>query len=347
MLTSPGHPSTLPVDGNRMGPYALLMAMPTDRDAGLGHMLVLERVNKQYGRVHAVHDVSLTMHRGVWGLVGPNGAGKSTLLAMLATLTRPTSGTVMWDGVDIHRRPESFRAVLGYMPQHFGVYPNLTPVEFLHYMAAVKGISGRTAEQRIELLMNEWNLMSYRARPLGTCSTGTRQRVGIATALLNDPRILLIDEPTAGLDPEERLRFRHLLADLSGDRLVVLSTHIVSDIEATATNIAVMHGGRLLTAATPESLLHSVEGVVWSAVVSSEDMTDVRRRWLISSSVRRSDGVHLRIVSRERPLPSAHHVPPTLEDAYLFHVQQRARDQVGMMGDPARSGSLAGEGSVS
>lgn len=291
-------------------------------------MLVLQNVSKHYGRVRAVHDVSLHMRAGVWGVVGPNGAGKSTLLAMLATLTRPTTGRVTWNGVDIHRQPETFRAALGYMPQQFGVYPNLTPVEFLHYMAAVKGMSGRNASRRIDELMTDWNLMPYRTRPLGACSTGIRQRVGIATSLLDNPRVLLIDEPTAGLDPGERIHFRHLLAALPSDRLVVLSTHIVSDIEAMATTIAVLHNGSLLAAATPEQLLAAVEGAVWKVVVSTHDLADAQRKWLISNSARRGDGVHLRVVSRERPARSAQRIAPTLEDAYLFRVRQASDNGV-------------------
>ena len=174
------------------------------------------------------------------GLLGPNGAGKSTLMRILATITRPTEGKVTWNGTDLVREPDAVRTVLGYLPQDFGVYPNLNPVEFLDYLAAAKGLDAKLARTRIDELLELVNLNDARKRPLGGFSGGMRQRVGIAQALLNDPRLLIVDEPTAGLDPEERVRFRNLLSELSGERIVILSTHIVSDVEATATDIALI-----------------------------------------------------------------------------------------------------------
>jgi ABC-2 type transport system ATP-binding protein len=218
--------------------------------------LEIEEVSKQYRRgVLALRSFSLELKPGVLGLLGPNGAGKTTLMSILATITKASKGRVLWDGVDIARSPDALRSVLGYLPQDFGVYPNLNAVEFLEYLAAVKGLDAATSKRRIEELLDLVNLTDARKRPLGGFSGGMKQRVGIAQALLNDPQLLIVDEPTAGLDPEERVRFRNLLSELSGERIVILSTHIVSDVEATATDIALIEKGSLVAHATPEALL--------------------------------------------------------------------------------------------
>jgi len=291
--------------------------------------LTIERVGKIYpGGVHGLRDFSLELRPGVLGLLGPNGAGKTTLMNILATVTRPTSGMVRWDGADIVRSPDGVRAVLGYLPQDFGIYPNLNTVEFLEYIAALKGIEARAARARIEELLQVMNLGEHRRRPIGGFSGGMRQRVGIAQALLNDPRLLIVDEPTAGLDPEERARFRGLLSDLSGERIVILSTHIVSDVEATATHIALIHGGRLILHESPEALLRRVEGRVWTCVAPSDGLEALRDHGIVSGAVRRSDGVHARVVSERPPSREAAQAPPTLEDAYLFCIASAGRGSV-------------------
>jgi len=279
--------------------------------------LVIDRVGKQYGgKVWALRNFSLELRPGVLGLLGPNGAGKTTLMNIIATITRATEGSVTWNGADLKREPDAVRAVLGYLPQDFGVYPNLNAVEFLEYFAAVKGLDGASARRRIEELLNLVNLTDVRKRPLGGYSGGMKQRIGIAQALLNDPQLLIVDEPTAGLDPEERVRFRNLLSDLSGDRIVILSTHIVSDVEATATEIALISAGTLVTHAPPEALLREAEGRVWEWVIPSAGLNDARQRYLISSTARRSDGVHVRLLAEDAP-GGAVPVAATLEDAYL------------------------------
>ncbi|MFN2183715.1 MAG: ABC transporter ATP-binding protein [Anaerolineae bacterium] len=283
--------------------------------------LSIDNVSKLYkGKVWGLKEFSMTLEPGILGLVGPNGAGKSTLMRILATITKPTEGKVTWNGVDIVRSPDGLRAVLGYLPQDFGVYPNLNAVEFLEYMAAIKGLSGHAARQRIDELLQVVNLVEARKRPLGGFSGGMKQRVGIAQALLNDPELLIVDEPTAGLDPEERVRFRNLLSDLSGARIVILSTHIVSDVEASATQIALIRQGRLIRCETPEALLRGVRGRVWEWTAPSTELTALRERYLISSTARHSDGVQVRAVVDAMPAPSAQVVPPRLEDAYLYFV---------------------------
>lgn len=282
--------------------------------------LSIENVGKRYrGDLWALRNFSLELAPGVLGLLGPNGAGKTTSMSILATITRATEGRVVWNGVDIASNPNMLRSVLGYLPQDFGVYPNLNAIEFLEYLAAVKGLDAATSRRRIDELLNLVNLNDVRKRPLGGFSGGMKQRVGIAQALLNDPQLLIVDEPTAGLDPEERVRFRNLLSDLSGERIVILSTHIVSDVEATATDIALISQGKLVAHATPEELLLGVEGKVWEWVVPSTELNTVKQRHLVSNTIRRSDGVHVRILGSEPP-QGAQPVVPTLEDAYLFSL---------------------------
>jgi ABC-type multidrug transport system ATPase subunit len=288
--------------------------------------LTIDRVNKVYrGKVRALRDFSLEIGPGILGLLGPNGAGKSTLMRILATITQASSGSVTWNGTDTAQRPDELRAVLGYLPQDFGVYPNLNAVEFLEYLAAAKGLGRQAARRRIDELLAVVNLVEVRKRPLGGFSGGMKQRIGIAQALLNDPQLLIVDEPTAGLDPEERLRFRSLLSELAGARIVILSTHIVSDVEACASSIALILEGRLLIHDAPEPLLRSVEGRVWEWVIPSADLPAVRERYPVSSAIHRSEGVHVRVVADEPPGAGALAALPTLEDAYLHWISSGRR----------------------
>ena len=282
--------------------------------------LEIETLGKRYGSHWGLRGFTLTLEPGVTGLLGPNGAGKSTLMRMLATVTRPTEGTIRWDGRDVRRSPDPLRAVLGYLPQDFGVYPRLTAVEFLEYLAAVKGLSAAAARPRIASLLEAVNLTEARRRPIGGFSGGMRQRLGIAQALLNDPQLLIVDEPTAGLDPEERVRFRHLLSDLSGNRIVLLSTHVVSDVESIADRIAVVAGGRLRACAPPETLLATARGRVWSWNVAPDQVTPLKQRFLVSGAARRNGGVQVRVLANEAPAAESVAAEPSLEDAYLLHV---------------------------
>jgi ABC-type multidrug transport system ATPase subunit len=280
--------------------------------------LSISSLSKQYRRdFWGLRDFDLELGPGVIGLLGPNGAGKSTLMRMLATITRPTEGVVLWNGVDIVKSPDILRAVLGYLPQDFGVYPNLTGLEFLEYMAAIKGMDARNARRRIEELLVVVNLVDTAKRPLGGYSGGMKQRVGIAQALLNDPQLLIVDEPTVGLDPEERVRFRNLLSDLSGERIILLSTHIVSDVEATATEIVILNQGRKLQHAAPEKMLELLKGQVWQWIIPSTELPALKQKYILSSAVRRADGIQVRVVSDSTPAPEAQPIPPSLEDVYL------------------------------
>ncbi len=283
--------------------------------------LSIRQLSKQYRRdFWGLRDFDLELGPGVLGLLGPNGAGKSTLMRMLATITRPTRGAIQWDGQDVVAAPDILRAVLGYLPQDFGIYPNLNAIEFLDYMAAIKGLDGAAARRRIDELLQVVNLVEAARRPLGSYSGGMKQRVGIARALLNDPQLLIVDEPTVGLDPEERVRFRNLLADLSGERIIMLSTHIVSDVEAIATDIVIINHGQMLRHAAPETLLQSLEGQVWQWTAPSAELPALKQQYLISGTIRRADGIQVRAVSPTAPSPSAEPVLPSLEDVYLREV---------------------------
>jgi ABC-type multidrug transport system ATPase subunit len=283
--------------------------------------LTITDLGKQYrSDLWGLRNFSLDIKPGILGLLGPNGAGKSTFMRMLATITKPTDGTILWNDVDIVRSPDTLRAVLGYLPQDFGVYPNLNALEFLEYMAAIKGLDSTATRKRIDELLQLVNLKDAAKRPLGGYSGGMKQRVGIAQALLNDPQLLIVDEPTVGLDPEERVRFRNLLSDLSGERIVILSTHIVSDVEATATRIALVNKGRLLCESAPEDLLRELEGKVWEWTVCSDDLPALKQKHIVSGTIRRSDGVQVRVVSATLPETPARSVSPNLEDAYLYFI---------------------------
>ncbi|MEV0971432.1 ATP-binding cassette domain-containing protein [Microtetraspora glauca] len=282
-------------------------------------MLELVDVSKVYkGGKRAVDGISMRLGAGLLGLLGPNGAGKSSLMRIAATVTRPTHGKVLFEGTDVVSRPGALREALGYLPQDFGVYPHLTAREFLSYLAAVKGLSARSARARIGELLELVNLTEAGRRPLGAYSGGMLRRVGIAQALLGDPRVLIVDEPTAGLDPEERVRFRTMLSDLAADRVVLLSTHIVSDIESVASDIAIVAQGRLLRRGSPEELLREVDGHVWETVAGPSGAAAMRERYVISRMIRTAGGTRLRLLSPTPPPEGdAVQVTPDLEDVYL------------------------------
>jgi ABC-2 type transport system ATP-binding protein len=284
-------------------------------------MFELIDVTKVYrGGKRAVDGITMRLGPGVVGLLGPNGAGKSSLMRVAATVTRPTSGRVLFDGADVAARPDVLRRRLGYLPQDFGVYPHLTAREFLSYLAAVKGLPARPARRRIDELLELVNLTEAAKRPLGGYSGGMLRRVGIAQTLLADPGMLIVDEPTAGLDPEERVRFRNLLSELAIDRIVLLSTHIVSDVESVAGDIAIVAHGRVLRRGAPDDLVREVAGHVWEAVVDPATLPQMQARHAISRMVRTTDGVRLRLLSTAKPTVDAVAVPPDLEDVYLAVV---------------------------
>jgi ABC-2 type transport system ATP-binding protein len=286
--------------------------------------LEINDVSKTYrGGKQAIAGVNMSIGTGVLGLLGPNGAGKSSLMRIIATITRPTGGQVTWNGTDIAARPDALRRDVGYLPQDFGVYPHLSAREFLSYLAAVKGMPAKAARNRIGELLEVFNLAGAGRRPLGRYSGGMLRRVGIAQALLADPRMLIVDEPTAGLDPEERMVFRNLLSDLAADRVVLLSTHIVSDVESVAADIAIMAHGRLVSRGSPQELLERARGQVWELTVAPAALAGLRERHVVSRMVRTEAGVRIRVLAAEPPGPGAVPAHPDLEDAYLATVHSR------------------------
>lgn len=278
-------------------------------------MLELCNVIKQFGaNPPAIDNISLALNRGVIGLIGHNGAGKSTLMQMIATLTRPSSGQILFDGVDIVKQPDRIRHRLGYLPQDFGVYPNLSALEFMQYFAALKGVRDPA---RIRHLLELVNLHDKANRPAASFSGGMRRRLGIAQALLNDPDILVVDEPTAGLDPEERLRFRNLLGDLGEKKLVIMSTHIVSDVESIASELVIIKSGKLIACDSPERILEQARGKVWAANVDPATYDQLKSSVHVLGAQRQGQQVALRIAHGQSPWPGAQAVEPSLEEALM------------------------------
>ena len=277
-------------------------------------MLELQDVTKSFKEMIAVDGLSLRLEPGVVGLIGHNGAGKTTLMQMIATLTKPTRGRILFDGVDVVARPDAMRRRLGYLPQDFGVYRNVTAREFLQYFAALKGVRDPA---RIRRLLELVNLHEQADREASRFSGGMLRRLGIAQALLNDPDILVVDEPTAGLDPEERLRFRNLLAELGFNKLVLISTHIVSDVESVAGQLAIMKNGRLVACDTPDAILGRARGQVWSASVGQAEYDVLRAATHVLQAMRQGERIALRIAHPSAPCDGAQACEPSLEEALM------------------------------
>ena len=281
-------------------------------------MLSVEHVTKQYGNFTALEDISLTFSSGVYGLLGPNGAGKTTLMKMLSTLLFPTKGQILWDGEDILALGADYRGLLGYLPQQFGYYPNYTPRQFLRYVAALQCVSKRKAEERISRLLELVGLGADGDRKLKKFSGGMIQRVGIASAMLNDPRLLILDEPTAGLDPRERVRFRNLIHSLAEDRIVLLSTHIVSDVETIAGQIVMFRDHRLYCCDTPAKICSRFHGKVYQVPAGTTLGPD---QFLLSEGQGEAGPV-LRILTENPPVGAVPAVPG-LEDAFLAIYREK------------------------
>lgn len=287
--------------------------------------LQVERVSKLYGGFVALQEVELELGCGVYGLLGPNGAGKTTLMRIMTDLLAPSRGRVLCNGRDIHAMGADYRDLLGYLPQDFGVYPNFTAEGFLCYIARLKGLGRAAARQKTAELLELVGLTDRRKRRLGGFSGGERQRVGIAQALLNEPQVLILDEPTAGLDPQERIRFRGLLNRLGKDRLVLLSTHIVSDVESAADQVILLRRGQVIGQGTPTELLRQLEGKVWNVPVTAQEQEALAARYPCSN-VSRVDGVtYMRLIADTPPTGRAEGVPANLEDLSLYHFGQTDR----------------------
>lgn len=293
--------------------------------------LTIQDLTKEFGTLRAVDHVNFTMTNGVYGLLGVNGAGKTTLMRMLTTLIKPTSGEILWDGQDVFALDGQYRKQLGYLPQDFGYYPDFSIYDYLMYIASIKGIRPAVAKERVKLLLKQVGLVRARHKKMKTLSGGMKRRAGIAQAMLNDPKILILDEPTAGLDPSERIRFRNLISELSEDRIVLLSTHIVSDIEYIANEILLMKDGCITMSGTAEEIVASMPEKVWTFTVPKAQIDAYLKAYKVANVKTVPGGAELRVLSDLRPNSGAVEVEPNLEDAFLYHFGESAGEDDGMV----------------
>ena len=290
--------------------------------------LYIENIVKQFKDMKAVDNVSLRLTPGVWGLLGANGAGKTTLMRIIAGIMKPTSGTVWYDGVPIEELSESYRDIFGYLPQEFGFYPEFTVKDYLAYISVLKGLTEKDARRRINSLLDQLSLSHVKNKKIIKLSGGMKRRVGIAQALLNEPEVLILDEPTSGLDPGERVRFRKLLSEFAHDRIVLISTHIVSDVEYIATQNAVMKDGKLLATGTTEELVTLVEGKVWSAKFPMNRLQECEQKLQIANIRNEDDGrISIRYLAERPQITDSVCVPAHLEDLYLWLFPQASTDR--------------------
>ena len=290
-------------------------------------MLSIRSVSKTYpGGVRALDAVSLDIPVGMFGLLGPNGAGKSTLMRTIATLQQPDAGAIRFDGIDALREPDRIRQTLGYLPQDFGVYPRVSAQAMLDHLAILKGISdGRERKARVAALLEQTNLHAVRKKPLGSFSGGMRQRFGIAQALLGDPKLIIVDEPTAGLDPEERIRFHNLLSEIGEDKVVILSTHIVDDVTDLCPRMAILDNGRIVREGAPAALIAELENRIWRKTIEKHELAACRERYDVISTHLFAGKTVIHVLSDTPPGNGFEPQAPDLEDVYFTTIRARAR----------------------
>ncbi|MCI9446462.1 MAG: ABC transporter ATP-binding protein [Lachnospiraceae bacterium] len=289
--------------------------------------LKFEGLTKKFGGFTAVNHIDFTMTNGVYGLLGVNGAGKTTLMRMLCTLLAPTGGAITYNGKDIFKMDGEYRKLLGYLPQEFGFYPEFTVQDYLLYIAAIKGIRPAVARKRTKELIAKVGLSKAADKKMKKLSGGMKRRAGVAQAMLNNPEILVLDEPTAGLDPNERIRFRNLISELSEERLVLLSTHIVSDIEYIANEIWLMKDGTFVRTGTSDEIIRSMPESVWQCYVDKGMVSEYMKQYKISNMKAESYGAELRIISAEKPSENARLAEASLEDVFLYYFGEKAGDE--------------------
>jgi ABC-type multidrug transport system ATPase subunit len=284
--------------------------------------LKIENISKTYPNgVKALNDISLTINNGLFGLLGANGAGKSSLMRTIASLQEPTSGTITFNGVDIVKNPQEVRKQLGYLPQEFGVYPKISAEKLLNHMAVLKGIvNTKEREEQVEALLQQVNLYQHRKKAVYTFSGGMRQRFGIAQALLGNPQVIIVDEPTAGLDPEERNRFLNLLSEISENVVVILSTHIVEDIRDLCKNMAILAEGKVLSQGNPAELVATLSGKIWSKMIPKKDIQSYKNAFKVISTKLIAGETQIRVLSDSRPEGGFEMLSPNLEDLYFATV---------------------------
>lgn len=281
--------------------------------------LTIDHVSKAYKDKTAVDDVTITITTGIWGLLGANGAGKTTLMRMVANILRPTNGEIRFDGVSINTLDEKYREIFGYLPQEFGFYPEFTVRDYLEYIAALKGLTREETRKKINELLERMSLTDVKNKKIKKLSGGMKRRVGIAQALLNEPKVLILDEPTAGLDPGERIRLRKLLSEIAKDRIILISTHIVPDVEYIASKQAIMKDGKIIAVGTTEELVEKMEGNVWRAVVTEEELMELEEKLqIVNLKNEGSNQIEIRYLSEENAVEGSESVEPRLEDLYLW-----------------------------
>lgn len=281
-------------------------------------MLEVRNLSKSFGKKEVLHNLNIEFDKGIYGLLGPNGAGKTTLMNLIVNLLKPTSGEVLYDGVSVVDRKSTFISKLGFLPQYPGYYKNYSAVEFLQYISALKGIKGSNKKQ-IDELLDFVNLTQDKNRKIGTFSGGMLRRVGLAQTLLGSPEVIILDEPTAGLDPIERIRLRNLLSEIAVNRTVIVATHIVPDIEYIANNIVILFGGKVVVNSSPDRLIEKALGKVWSVKTDIKTAEKYIAKYKVSNIYQTENVYDLRIVCEERPVDSAKQIVPSLEDAFLYY----------------------------
>jgi ABC-2 type transport system ATP-binding protein len=283
--------------------------------------LEIKKLTKSYGNKNANNNITLTLENGVYGLLGPNGAGKTTLMKQIATLIKPTSGEIIYNDKNIYSIEENYRGVIGYLPQEFGAYKNFSAKKFLQYVAALKGVDKREANRKIDELLKLVGLYEVRNKAVGKFSGGMKRRVGIAQVLLNDPKIIILDEPTAGLDPQERTRFRNLLSEISKDKIIILSTHIISDIESIAKETIMIKEGKIIMKGSHREILSDMNGKVYRIRTKDEDqLAEIQQKYKVVNLQRGIDFTELRIVSdKVMTYANAEVIEPKFEDVYMFY----------------------------
>ena len=282
----------------------------------------IRNLTKNYGKKQALSAVNLTIPQGMFGLLGPNGAGKTTLMKILTTLLQKTEGDVKICGIPVENSRE-IRHMTGYLPQDFSMYGNMSAYEALDYLAMLSGVSKAERKSKVPEMLEKVNLLEQQKTKVKSMSGGMKRRLGIAQAIIHDPRVIIVDEPTAGLDPEERIRFRNLLCEIAKDRIVLLSTHIVGDIEATCENIAVLNQGRLCFQGKVAELLSFVEGKVYSAEIVAVELEKVKAKYMVTGILAMGSSANVKIIAEEPPFPQAKRVQPDVEDAYMYLMNKR------------------------
>ncbi|HWT76696.1 MAG TPA: ABC transporter ATP-binding protein [Mobilitalea sp.] len=287
--------------------------------------IVIKNLNQYYGKKQALNNVNLTIENGMFGLLGKNGAGKTTLMKVLATLLPKSEGNITICGIPIAKEAE-IRKITGYLPQEFSMYANMSVYDAMDYLGVLSGLSKKQRKERIPVLLEKVNLKSNQKKKVKALSGGMKRRLGIAQAILHDPKVLIVDEPTAGLDPEERVRFRNLLSEIAQDRIVILSTHIVGDIEATCENIAVLEDGNIIYHGSVIEMVEAANGKIYTAEISKVELPKIKEQYPVTSMVTMGNRVIVRFIAEQKPFPNAVLGEANVEDAYMYLLKEKRGD---------------------